>query len=198
MTELTSLPPRPAFSAVLWRVAWPFFLFCGVLLSLLALSWTLLLPRYTRIDVGGTLRSAEGIEQYRSELAAQIAAKEEERRQMVLAVHDPSYDALKDHRRQRVPLEAMMSALIEYGKTTMGDEATVHWSGFDYDPAAKTLVIRGDIRDAGARSMTMLAQFADSLHAVPFVASVTVPPYGREDDPRVGFRSPFVITLTLQ
>ena len=66
MTNILHFPSvkRPSLSHVLWHVSWPFFLFSVILALLLMLSWTLLLPRYTRIDVGGKLLTAEQIRQY--------------------------------------------------------------------------------------------------------------------------------------
>lgn len=195
MTEIHM--PRPGLSTVLWRISWPFFLFSVVLAALLWLSWAFLLPRYTRIDVGGALRSAAEIRTYRSELAAQIAGKEEERRQLVLAVHDPQYDALKEHRRDRVPLDDLRKQLTDHATTITGKENIVHWDSFEYDQEGKTLRIRGDIRNVDTRSMTVLAEFAQSLSELPFVAQSTMPTFSREEGLKIGFRSPFDITLTL-
>lgn len=191
-------PHRPRLSTVLWHISWPFFLFSLVLAALLTLSWSLLLPRYTRIDVGGKLRGVDDIRRYRQDLTAQISAKEEERRQMVLAVHDPQYDQLKELRRDRMPLDELTAKIMEHAKTVTGKNDTVVFSAFEYDPAARSLTIRGDIRNVGTRSMTVLAEFSLSLKDLPFVASVTTPSFAREEDPKTGFHSPFVITLTLK
>ncbi len=191
-------PHRPRLSTVLWHISWPFFLFSLVLVALLTLSWSLLLPRYTRIDVGGQLRGAQEIAQYRQELTAQISGKEEERRQLVLAVHDPQYDQLKKLRRDRVQLDELKTNIIEHAKSVTGKDDTVVFSTFEYDPAAHTLTIHGDIRNVDTRSMTVLAEFSLALKDLPFVASATTPPFAREDDPKIGFHSPFAITLTLK
>ncbi len=185
-------------SDILWRVAWPFFLFTTILASLLALSFTLLLPRYTHIDVGGQLRTADEILQYQNQLTTQIGAKEDERRQFVLAVHDPAYDALKEHRRSRVPLDDLRAALEAHAKKVMEKDNIVQYESFDYDPDAKTLVITGDIRNVGTSSMTRLAEFAPTLSDLPFVASASTPTYAREEDRKIGFYSPFSITLRLK
>jgi hypothetical protein len=55
---------------VLARIAWPLLFFSIVLFGLLALSWTLLLPRYTSIAVGDTLRTPEQLVRYKAELEA--------------------------------------------------------------------------------------------------------------------------------
>lgn len=189
---------RPALSTVLWSVAWPFFLFSLVLVTLMTLSWLLLLPRYTRIDVGGQLRSAEDIRRYGADLTAQITSKEEERRQSVLAVHDPDYDRLKDGRRTRMPLDEIRTKLEKHAATVAGKTDAIIFSAFDYDPGMKTLVVRGEVRNVDTRSMTVLAEFATSLNDLPFVASNTTPAFSREEDKKTGFHSPFAITITLK
>ena len=201
MTNMLNILPaqrRPSLSAVLWHVSWPFFVFSAVLAVLLALSWSLLLPRYTRIEVGGSLRTADDIRLYQQRLTAQIEEKEEGRRQLVLAVHDPQYDELKEQRRSRVPLDDLRAALSELAKKITGKDDAVSWSAFQYDPEGKTLVITGDMHNVGTSSMTMLAQFSQSLKDLPFVASATTPAFTREEDPKTGFHSPFTITLTLK
>lgn len=197
-TETLIHTARPGLSTILWRISWPFFLFSFLFASLMAVSWTFLLPRYTQIDVGGTLRNAAQVKAYRLDLAAQITQKEEQRRQLVLAVHNPQYESLKEHRRERVPLDELRKALKEHGTTITGKEDVVHWGAFTYDPEAKTLRVRGEIRNSGTRSMTVLAQFSQSFTTLPFVAGATTPAFTREEDPKTGFRSPFDITLTLR
>jgi len=195
----TAIPaPRPDPSVVLWRIGLPFSIFSAVLALILTVSWVFLLPRYTRIEISGTLRNAAQIRAHRAELTSQIATKEEERRQLVLAVHDPQYNVLKEHRRNRVSLEDLRTQLQEHAATITGKTDVVRWNSFEYDPEGKTLHIRGDIHNVETRSMTVLAEFAQSLKTLSFVASATTPAFTREEDPKTGFRSPFDITLTLQ
>lgn len=189
---------RPSFATILWRLSRPFFLFCFVFASLMTVSLAFLLPRYTSIDVGGALRNAAQIRAYRAELTSQIAAKEEERRRLVLAVHDPQYDALKERRRNRVPLAQLRKQLMEHAVKITERENVVHWKYFAYDPEGKTLNVRGEVRNVETRSMTILAALVQSLNHLSFVASVTTPTFTRKEDPKNGPISPFDITLTLR
>src|SRR3989338_8119619 len=165
--------PRPAVSTILWRLAPPFLLFSVVLAGLMTVSWMFLLPRYTRIDVGGQLRDAAETRAYKAELTVEIATKEEERRQLVLAVHDKQYEALKQDRRDRVSLDNLRKQLTDHATAITGKADAVQWTGFDYDPAGKILKIRGAIQNVGTRSMTVLAEFAQSLTSLPFIKSAT-------------------------
>lgn len=193
----TAVAPRPSLETILARVAFPFLLFSLVLVSLLSLSWLLLLPRYTSIDVGGKLRSADGIRQYTSKLTAQIATKEEERQQLVLAVHDPQYDALKKERTSRLSLDDVRTELLQLAKAVTGKDDVVHIGALAEDSATQTITLRGDIRNVSTRSMTVLAQFADALKKLSFVSTATTPAFTREEEKTIGLTSPFTITLTL-
>jgi hypothetical protein len=181
---------------IFWRFSWPFFVFSAMLALLFTLSWAFLLPRYTRVDVGGVAMTGQEIRDAKSTLAAEVSSLESERRSLVLAVTDPSYQALKEHRRDRKSLESVTTAFEVHAKTVQN--GTVHFRSFAYDPDKNALVLRGDIRDAGVSSMTVLAAYAESLKALPGVQSVTTPTFSREEDPKIGLYSPFTITVSFQ
>ncbi|MBI2636172.1 hypothetical protein HYW84_02485 [Candidatus Peregrinibacteria bacterium] len=163
----------------------------------MTVSWALLLPRYTRVEVGGDLRDTAQIIAYRAALEAKISSQESERRRLVLAVHDPQYDDLKAGRLGRVSLDELRSRLTEHAAKISARDDVVLWNSFAYDPEEKRLRIRGSIGNVGVRSMTVLAAFAQSLKSLPFIAKVTTPRFMREEDRKTGFRSPFDITITL-
>ena len=190
--------PRPDFSAVLWRFAWPFLIFSVVLAALLGLSWFFLLPRFTQIAIGGTTRNVGGLKQYKAELTAQIAAAEDNRRQLVLAVHDPQYDALKEERRTRMPLDQVRRLITDHATAFAGKADVIHIDAFTGDSEHNTVTIRGDVRNSGVRSMTVLAGYVTSLKQQPFVAAATTPAFSRDEKPGIGPFSPFTITITLQ
>lgn len=191
-------PVRADLPTLLWQIAWPFCIFSMVLASLMALSWTLLLPRYTRIEVGGTLRSAEEIVRYRESLTADITTKERARRQHIVTVHAPEFETLTQLRQSRVSLDDLRDSLTKHATALTGKEDIVHWTALRYDPEGKSLVLQGDIRNVSTRSMTVLAEFAQSLKDLPFVASATTPSFTREEDPVIGMHSPFTVTLSLR
>lgn len=188
---------RVSLSAVLWRFSWPFCLFCFLLAALMTVSWALLLPRYTRVEVGGELRNTAQIIAHRAALEAKISSQESERRRLTMAVHDPQYDDLKAGRLGRVPLDELRSRLTEHAAKIAARNDVVLWNSFAYDPEEKMLRIRGSVGNVGVRSMTVLAAFAQSLKSLSFIAKVTTPRFMREEDYKTGFRSPFDITITL-
>lgn len=198
MSETNLTPPAPVTSPVtiFWRFSWPFFLFTAVLLGIFALSWIFLLPRYTRVEVNGIAMTGMEIREKKNSLTAQVAELEGKRRTLVLAVHDPAYEALKEHRRERKTLESVTTAFEEHAKTV--ENGTVRFRSFAYDPEKNTLTLRGDVRDAGVSSMTVLAVYAESLKTLPGVQSVSTPAFARMDDSTIGLYSPFDITVTFE
>jgi hypothetical protein len=198
MSDTNPILPAPPASPVdiFWRISWPFFLFTLVLLGIFALSWAYLLPRYTRVEINGTAMTGTEIKDHKTSLTAQVAALEAARRTLVLAVNDPAYDALKTHRKERKTLESVTTVFEEHAKTVQGGR--VVFRSFAYDPGKNALTLRGDVRDAGVSSMTVLAQYAESLKTLPDVKSVTIPAFSRMEDPRIGTYSPFDITVTFQ
>lgn len=191
-----ALPARASASTILGRVAWPLLLFSVVLTGVLGLSWMQLLPRYARVEVNGVARSPRELLQYKADLLERIETQEDQRRSLVLPVHEPEYERLKRQRTSRIPLQELEEKLRAHAGT-IGDDV-LYFSAFRYNPDEQTLAVEGDVRNAGTSSMTVLAQYVASLKKQPFVASATTPLFTREEDKTIGMHSPFAITITLQ
>lgn len=193
-----SAPSLPAdLAAIAGRFAMPYLLFSTLLAVVMFVSYVLLLPRFTTVDIGGQKRSQQEISVYRGELVQEIQDKEDIRRKHVLSLVDPQYDFLKSLRLGITPLPALQAQVLAQAASVAGDGAVVI-SDSEYDPVQKTLRLRGDVHGVGSRSMTVLAAFADALGALPTVESVSAPSFTRLDDGAAGPHSPFDIVLTLQ
>ncbi len=190
--------PHTSPAEILRRIAMPFLLFAAVLAVLLMLSWSMLVPRLARVDVGGRTLTAEEIRAYRVDLAAQIVAGEGQRRDLVLSVQDPAYIALKQSRRSALPVTQLLAELETQAAAGADQPDAVHLSFLRYDILSGSGSLRGDVRFVGSRSMTVLASFVDVLGRLPVLASVTPPPFIREDDPVTGAHSPFALSFTVK
>lgn len=190
-------PARLDFGTLLQRIAWPFFLFSAVLAFLLTLSWAMLLPRYARVEVGGIVRTAEELPGYKAQLLEQMKDGQAQRRAQLMAVRDPLYIALRTERQERRSVQDVERLIRDHAKTAGKDEGVVHLIALEHAPSIRTVTVRGDVRNAGPGSMTVLAEYIESLKAQPFAQSVSTPAFTREDDPVLGLHSPFIITLTL-
>lgn len=199
MTDTQETPPAtvPAsdMASILRRIAIPFFLFSATLCGLLVLSWEQLMPRLTKVEVGGKTRDAAQMRGYKLQLAAQIQESEDKRRDFALPLRDADYDLLKEMRSAPLPYEDVRHALFA-AVTDHPDAVAIE--SIEYAPLAKTVRLTGDVRNVESRSMTVLAEFAESVRQMPFVASVTPPRFERQDDAKTGPHSPFDFTLTLR
>jgi hypothetical protein len=63
------------------------------------------------------------------------------------------------------------------------------------DAVTREVRVHGDVRGVGPGSMTVLAEFVDLLRAHPSVHALKAPAFTREDDPGVGFHSPFTLSF---
>lgn len=197
---IAGLTPVPKTDSVeiLRRIALPFFVFSVVLCALLTLSWFLLMPRLSRVEVGGTVRGLGEMQQHEVELRADILDAEQSRQNLILAIHEPQYLALKAVRNGRLSLSDVRSHIEAIAAQSVTQVDAVHLTRIDYDIAKKSLVIDGDVRFVGSRSMTVLAAFVDALKSDGAFATVSTPAFTREDDPVSGSHSPFSLTLTLR
>jgi len=197
-TPMLSLPGHPQpFGIILKRVAVPFVVFAGVLLALLVLSWFLLLPRLTRVAVGGERRTAEDVMSYRNALAADIQRQEEDREAFVLPFLHPQYETMKRDRDVALSIMDVQERLEEAARSVTSQPDAVHLYGLSFDANTNVVSLRGDVRFVGPSSMTVLAQFVETLRSKPFVAEIREPQFQRLDDADIGPHSPFEFSFRL-
>ncbi len=189
--------PRSSASAILRRVALPFFLFSVVLFGFLALSWAFLVPRLTRVEVAGSVLGYAELEARKSDLTQEILDAERHRKDLILAIHHPQYLALKALREGRLSLPELKVRMSDIAKKTVAQQDAIHVAALSYDVEKKVVAAEGDVRFVGSRSMTVLAEYVENLRADPAFASVSTPTFLREDDSVSGPHSPFSLTITL-
>src|SRR5688572_2303336 len=97
---------------VLRRSALPFFLFGTVLMSLMFLSWMLLLPRFTKVDIAGTAYGIDELLSHREELQKALEAAEQERSLHLLAVGDETYQALMQEKLSHTSFSALKADIL--------------------------------------------------------------------------------------
>ncbi len=195
-TLMSPHPHRATALEIGERIALPFLLFTAVLAGMLFLSWSLFLPRLTRVDVNGKTWTAQELREEKSRLTADVLQAEESRRMQMLSVHDPAYQALKHQRADAASYDDVLRVLRAQAKDAAGD-ATINFDSLSYDVAAKTVKVTGDVRDAGPRSMTVLAAFIEQLCRSSMVDHLDPPAFTRADDAKIGPHSPFIFTVYL-
>ncbi len=188
-----------SFGTIARRTAFPFFLFSLVLCLLLALSWILLVPGLTRVDISGTVRNFSGLQQYKSGLDAQILALEQQRNAFLQPANGGLYEQLKALKADRVRFQQLRAA-INTAKTSVFPSRSdvVFINHFTFDSDKGIAEIQGDVRNVGSRSMTVLAAFTEAVKQIPIVQHVQTSRFTRLEHADHTFYSPFTISLTLR
>lgn len=191
------LPPL-SLQELLRRVALPFLLFAFVLTGLLILSWALLLPIFTSVEVGGVERSVSELRDYRSNLRADILSLERSRTGFVQPTDDSVHAELKERKYREVSFLEYHDAISRLARSFDTDgQRVVLINVLRFDAVNQAIELIGEVRNVGPRSMTILAQFTESLGTLSFAQDVSRPRFKREEDSTGAFYSPFAITLKL-
>lgn len=196
-THIHSRAITAEIRALASRSIGPLFLFAAVLAGLLLLSFSLLLPLFTRVEVQGLLQSRSDLEELRSDLESQVTDAAAKRESAVLPFHDARYAALANAADSDPDFRELRRALQNIADAIVDQPDAIHISSITYDAPQKSFVIEGDVRFVGARSMTLLAQFVEELSRDPIFVEVSLPRFVREDGP-TGPHSPFLIETTFR
>ncbi len=189
-------PQGDTVSAIINRIAMPSLLFSGSLFALLLLSWTFLLPRFTHVErPDGTRLSPRQVAALERSLKAELTTAEEHRMTLVRAVNDPLYHSLRTSRDAHMtPTDILEQIRLTAARIGAADDV-VHISQISIDDARVTL--KGDVRNVGLRSMTVLAAFTDAVASLSFVDDFNRPTFTRTQLPDGTYHSPFELSFTL-
>lgn len=188
-----------SFKQISQRVAVPFAIFSTVLFGLLLLSWVLLLPGFTNVEVSGSVRSIAELQEYEDALEIDIADIEHARDQLVMPLKGSLYEKLREQKRTSYSYEDVQSAVqqrIDSIAYTHPDSVVIESRTFD--ARERQFILSGDVRNVGPRSMTVLANLAEVLRDLPFVESLESPKFVRHEHPVHGMHSPFTFTFQLR
>jgi len=192
----TDTPARQSLQVILQRATAPLLLFSAALCMMLLVSYMFLLPRFTQFSRSdGVAMSPRQLAAYEKSLAASITQREEERVRLVMPVNNETYTALKNQKHSTMSLVDLREQLLQ-AASRMGENEDV--LGFDLLSIEGTLVtVKGDVRNVGTRSMTVLAAFSEEVAKLPFVTQLKRPAFTREGTPDTGFHSPFSLSFSL-
>lgn len=186
-------------SHVAARFAFPLFAFAAVLSLALFLSWWFFLPRLAGVPLHGKMMYGSSLVQFYADLRDQVDSLEDVRNQLVLPGQDPLSQFLRQLRRSDVPLVPLSASLARSAEEVVPDRPdAVFLESFQYDAKDHTLTLSGDVRNIGPRSMTVLAEFIETLRSVATVEAVEHQRFTREEDAKGGFHSPFTLLLRLR
>jgi len=184
--------PSPSFGNILKRTALPFLIFAAALMGLLTISYTLLLPKLTQVEVAGERRSAVQMRSHVQRLEASILNMQETRDQLIVPLQEGLYGDAKREKFSVPNLTVLRSQILELAAQivpSQNDAVVVTHIRFLSDEGV--LELSGEVRHVGPRSMTVLAQFVDAVKELPRVTNVELPSFKREHNETVGYYSPF-------
>lgn len=189
----------PSLGEILRRIAMPFALFSIVLFVLLLLSWFLLLPRFTRVQLHGTSRRPGELQDYVASIQHETRVLEEKRLSLILPLDATSYGALVQEKMALPSLASVQGILLNVAANVLPARRdavvvqTLHLTG-----SGGIVEVSGDVRNVGLQSMAVLARFVEAAERFSFVARIDRPVFTRERNTTIGFHSPFHFRLHLQ
>ena len=189
----------PSVGSIIRRVALPFLLFSTVFFGLLLLSYYLLLPRLTQVEVAGKQHNTAQLQSYVTDLQAEVNKLEDARSDFVTPLRDGLYGAIKKDKFSTKGFNDLQEQIIDTAEKVIEEkEEAIHFASFEYFPTKQIFHLSGDVSNVGPRSMTLLAQFVDLLKGMEEVESVDLPRFTREHSEEKGYYSPFDFTLHIQ
>ena len=188
-----------SFEDIARRTAFSLFLFSVVLAGLLTLSWYVLVPELTHVEVSGTVRGLQELKSYKADLEARIISMEDERGSFLLPVDNDLYYRLKMMKESRLQFQRLRGELSHIVSILVPDQKNVvALDSFVFDALHSTAEIKGKIHNVGPRSMTVLAKFVEEIHSLEMVIDVETTRYTRQENDQDGFYSPLVLRLRLK
>ncbi|MBT3293273.1 hypothetical protein HOD24_04205 [Candidatus Peregrinibacteria bacterium] len=185
---------------ILQRTSVPLVLFTLTLTCLLFLSQSVFLPALLMVDISGSKHNAHELKTYHEALLEQVKHKQEMRSNLVLSMQGTDYRKLSDWKQSHYPFQSLLSTVSQVSRSLHnkdGDQV-VFIDNIKYFPVDGQLKLNGNVKNAGPRSMTILAQLVEELRSQPFVESLKSPSFSRIEDSVGGFITPFDIQISLK
>lgn len=169
----------------------------GATFFLIALSLTMLFsPDRFPVRVGDKTVRLHELESEEKGLQNKKAELTEERRRILADSDAPVLHQVERLRSEMSPVGSAMLSVEDVRRSFRSPSADpISLPGVFFDGTANALVLDGEIRDTGGRSMQLLATFVDELRAIPDFVSVSEPEYTSEPLPGGGSLSKFTLTL---
>lgn len=177
------------------RLGFPLFVFSVMLLGATLGLRLLLTPDRFPVRIGDRVVRLADLE---AEQEALLLRKADllNRHTGITESRAPVLNQLRQLSRQIPPIGRVLPA-IEDVRTSFAAGGTdpVSIAQITIDRSQARIVLTGDVKNAGDRSIQMLASFVDGLRAIPL--SVSEPEYVQRQNPDGTTSSPFLITVSL-
>ena len=173
-------------------------IFAGTTSVMLILSWFLFLPAMMQLPLEGRSIPSGNFHQYIQDLQGRIRVAANRRDELINPVRDPLYAQLRTEKYSYLLLPSLYSEIQQVaGIVAEGRNDVVLLRSVQFRRGERTLLLEGEVRNVGPRSMTILAQFVDHLRTLSSITSIDPLTFRREHDVTKGFTSPFNLILRL-
>lgn len=190
---------RQSLDQIFRRSSLQFFLFSAALMGLLMLSRYVLLPPLTQVEVSGSLMGLQELQVHKQGVEKDIIALEKKRNSFLSPQQSDIYRTLQKRKLARMRVQDIRKDIGRIAKTLVPDqEDVILLLGMEYDGRGDVVEIWGEVRNVGTRSMTVLAQFVESLRDLRLVKDIDASRYTRREDQDGSYYSPFDIYLLLE
>lgn len=195
---MSDFVPRPAENhALSRRLARSILLFTAVFGATLGVSRQFLLPQLMTLRIGETSVLATDVANLEQKLTLTVRTIEQQRDRLVLPGQDELSRVRRAEQQTVFSIEFLEDEMKLLAHRASGSDGSVVFHKIHYDAQTRRVSVRGDVRDVGPRSMTVLAQFTDFLEHHEGVLAIEPPLFVREHDEQTGFHSPFSIHFTI-
>ncbi len=193
----SSHAPASVLGPAIARLGIPVFLFSVVFLAATLVLRLLLTPDRFPVRIGDRVVRLSDLEQEQKLLMEQRADLTN-RQGFVTESRAPVLHQMRLLAARIPPIgRVLMGAEEARSSFRAGGSDPVSFSQITADGSGATVTLVGDVKNAGDRSMQILASFVDGLRAMPLPVSVSEPEYVQRTHPDGTVSSPFTIHISL-
>jgi len=192
-----AMPDTAGRPALPKRLAGSILLFLAAFGGIGTISRYVLLPQLLTLQIGDTSVLATEVADLEQEIRRTAEAVADKRDALILPGQDELSRALRADQELALPIPLLEKELKILAHRASGSEGSIVFHKLHYHAPDQRVSLRGDVRNVGPRSMTVLAQFTDLLERHEGVTAMEPPLFVREEDPVAGFHSPFSLQFTV-
>lgn len=194
----TNTDPKdtPVLLPAIARLGVPVGIFGGTFFVIAVILTMLFSPDRFPVRVGDKTVRLHELEAEEKSLIVKKADLMEERKKILADSDAPVLHQVEKLRALTSPVGAALLSVEDVRRSfRIGDADPISLPDIAFSSETNAITLSGDVRDAGGRSMQILASFVDELRAIESFESVSEPEYKSEPLPDGGTSSHFSLTL---
>lgn len=186
----------PVLLPAIARLGVPVGIFGATFFVIAVILTMLFSPDRFPVRVGDKTVRLHELEAEEKNLVIKKADLMEERKKILADSDAPVLHQVEKLRALTSPVGSALLSIEDVRRSfRIGNADPISLPGIAFSSETNAIILSGDVRDAGGRSMQILASFVDELRAVESFESVSEPEYKSEPLPDGGTSSHFSLTL---